>query len=186
MIPGKCVKLAQSCTRTPPVSVSNRVVPTRDGLWAIGAGVVLVPQIAPLRQLFETCGCSPGRRVAVVSHTSDDPPAPAQGASISRTGSASKVLWRRIVLTKARPEPPPTPIPSAVDPHTVEQARCRASRWSAQLDERPGRPVPCLLGLPGSTAGGMGVPTATTHRPAPVYGPPPILVLVVPPPEASS
>ncbi len=42
---------------------------------------------------------------------------------------------------------PPTPIPSAVDPHTVEQARCRASRWSASLYERPGRPVPCLLGL---------------------------------------
>ncbi len=40
----------------------------------------------------------------------------------------------------------PTPIPSAVDPHTVEQARCRASRWSAPLYERLGRPVPCLLG----------------------------------------
>jgi hypothetical protein len=39
----------------------------------------------------------------------------------------------------------PSRLPSA---HTyVERARCRASRWSAPLYERPGRPVPCLLGL---------------------------------------
>jgi hypothetical protein len=38
------------------------------------------------------------------------------------------------------------PIPSAVDPHTVERAWFRASRWSAPLYERPGRPGPRLLG----------------------------------------
>jgi hypothetical protein len=41
---------------------------------------------------------------------------------------------------------PPAPIPSAVDPHTVERAWFRASRWSAPLYERPGRPGPRLLG----------------------------------------
>lgn len=40
----------------------------------------------------------------------------------------------------------PAPIPSAVDPHTVERAWFRASRWSAPLYERPGRPGPRLLG----------------------------------------
>lgn len=39
----------------------------------------------------------------------------------------------------------PSRLPST---HThVERTRCRASRWSAPLYERPGRPVPCLLGL---------------------------------------
>jgi hypothetical protein len=45
-------------------------------------------------------------------------------------------------------DPPltPLPIPSAVDPHTVERAWFMASRWSAPLYERPGRHVPRLLG----------------------------------------
>jgi hypothetical protein len=38
------------------------------------------------------------------------------------------------------------PIPSAVDPHTVERAWFMASRWSAPLYERPGRHGPRLLG----------------------------------------
>src|SRR4051794_20821353 len=46
------------------------------------------------------------------------------------------------------PYPPlsPAPIPSAVDPHTVERAWLLASRWSALLYERPGRQEPRLLG----------------------------------------
>jgi integrase len=38
-------------------------------------------------------------------------------------------------------------IPSAVDPHIVERAGPRASRWSARLDERPWRPGAGLLGF---------------------------------------
>ncbi len=44
------------------------------------------------------------------------------------------------------PQPPLAPIPSAVDPHTVERAWFMASRWSAPLYERPGRHGPRLLG----------------------------------------
>lgn len=53
------------------------------------------------------------------------------------------------------PSRPPTAIPSAADPHTVERARARATRWSALPDVRPCRPGPGLLGSPGSVAGGM-------------------------------
>ena len=52
------------------------------------------------------------------------------------------------VLASRHLSPPLTsaPIPSAVDPHTVERAWFLASRWSAPLYERPGRQGPRLLG----------------------------------------
>lgn len=66
------------------------------------------------------------------------------------------------------------PIPSAVDPHTVEQARCLASRWSAPLYERPGRQVPCLLGSAWVDGGRDGSsprtpPTARSRRRRPLH-----------------
>lgn len=45
------------------------------------------------------------------------------------------------------PQLTPAPIPSAFDPHTVEQAWSLASRWSSPLHERPGRQGPRLLGF---------------------------------------
>ena len=39
------------------------------------------------------------------------------------------------------------------------------SRWSAQLDERPGHQGPGLLGLPGTTVGGMAAPPSATIQP---------------------
>lgn len=42
-----------------------------------------------------------------------------------------------IFTTYVSPPPTPAPIPSAFDPHTVERAWFRASRWSAPLYERP-------------------------------------------------
>lgn len=52
----------------------------------------------------------------------------------------------RLRPTHTSPPLTPAPIPSAVDPHTVERAWFMASRWSAPLYERPGRPGPRLLG----------------------------------------
>lgn len=84
-----------------------------------------------------------------------------------------------------QPSPPltPAPIPSAVDPHTVERAWFMASRWSAPLYERPGRHGPRLLdsawvdggrdgsspraplrtGSPGPVAGGHRTPSRRTR-----------------------
>jgi hypothetical protein len=52
----------------------------------------------------------------------------------------------------------PAPIPSAVDPHTVERAWFMASRWSAPLYERPGRHGPRLLGFAWVDGGRDGSP----------------------------
>jgi hypothetical protein len=61
----------------------------------------------------------------------------------------------------------PAPIPSAVDPHTVERAWFRASRWSAPLYERPGRPGPRLLGSAWVDGGRDG---STPRTPLPACG----------------
>lgn len=59
-------------------------------------------------------------------------------------------------------------ISSAADPHTVERARARVTRWSALPDERPCHPGPGLLGLPGSVAGGMA--SHLNHSPTKPFG----------------
>lgn len=69
------------------------------------------------------------------------------------------------VLTSATTYP--APIPSAVDPHTVERAWFRASRWSAPLYERPGRPEPRLLGSAWVDGGRDG---STPRTPLPARG----------------
>lgn len=68
--------------------------------------------------------------------------------------------------SKLPPYPPPTPapIPSAVDPHTVERAWFRASRWSAPPYERPGRPGPRLLGFAWVDGGRDGSTPRTPQR----------------------
>jgi hypothetical protein len=80
----------------------------------------------------------------------------------------------------------PAPIPSAVDPHTVERAWFRASRWSAPLYERPGRPGPRLLGFAWVDGGRDGSTHAHPYGPAVGDGAPSIPVPADPPPEASS
>lgn len=85
------------------------------------------------------------------------------------------------------PSPTPAPIPSAVDPHTVERAWFRASRWSAPLYERPGRPGPRLLGSAWVDGGRDGShPQTRPYGPAGGHGAPSIPVPADPPPEASS
>lgn len=79
----------------------------------------------------------------------------------------------------------PAPIPSAVDPHTVERAWPLVSRWSAPLYERPGHQGPRLLGFAWVDGGRDGSPrnhprTRTRQR----FPRPP--VPADPPPEASS
>src|SRR5262245_63921983 len=60
--------------------------------------------------------------------------------------SLSPPCTLRELSTFLSPTLSPAPIPSAVDPHTVERAWFMASRWSAPLYERPGRHGPRLLG----------------------------------------
>lgn len=79
------------------------------------------------------------------------------------------------------------PVQSAVDPRTVERAWFMASRWSAPLDERPGRHRPRLLGSAWVDGGRDGEPpTLTTMCPRPGTAPPSHSVPADPPPEASS
>lgn len=100
-----------------------------------------------------------GRERAVIPHSSPLPPA------------SRRIGHARGTAPSHSPPRLPSRLPST---HTyVERARALASRWSAQLDERPGRQGPCLLGLPGSMADGMGVPRPSHPRAAPAYGAPP-------------
>lgn len=56
---------------------------------------------------------------------------------VERCRLAERVDHRLTFSGHLHPPLSPASIPSAVDPHTVERAWSRASRWSAQLDERP-------------------------------------------------
>lgn len=55
------------------------------------------------------------------------------------TGTPLQIFERTGRLPPPLPDPPltPAPFPSAFDPHTVERAWFRASRWSAPLYVRP-------------------------------------------------
>ncbi|KAF2778914.1 hypothetical protein STPH1_3576 [Streptomyces sp. OM5714] len=68
------------------------------------------------------------------------------------------------LIEPPQPTTSPAPIPSAVDPHTVERAWFRASRWSAPLYERPGRPGPRLLGSAWVDGGRDGSTPRTPQR----------------------
>ncbi|CAM5726784.1 hypothetical protein STENM223S_07037 [Streptomyces tendae] len=90
------------------------------------------------------------------------------------TGKGERVRHRLMTASGLHPllvpPPSPTPIPSAVDPHTVERAWPLASRWSAPLYERPGRQGSRLLGsawVDGRRDGELPAPaTLGRHSPA--------------------
>lgn len=74
--------------------------------------------------------------------------------------------WPELATLPAATTYPPAPIPSAVDPHTVERAWALASKWSAPLNEDLDARGHARSTLSGPMAGRMGAPPAhATPRP---------------------
>jgi hypothetical protein len=118
---------------------------------------------------------------------------PANSSSRARSTCAPRTirvwLFARVAPKSGAPPRPttyPTPIPSAVDPHTVERAWFMASRWSAPLYERPGRHGPRLLGSAWVDGGRDGSSPRTPLRTRGRKRRPSIPVPADPPPEARS
>ena len=84
-----------------------------------------------------------------------------EGARMLRTRRQTLTFAVPAPITLPEPQLTPAPIPSAVDPHTVERAWFLASRWSAPLYERPGRQGPRLLGSAWVDGGRDGSPQRT-------------------------
>ena len=78
-------------------------------------------------------------------------------------------------LGLSNPLPSPASIPSAVDPHTVEQAWFRGVKVERATVRTTLTPLGRVCSaLPGSTVDGMGAPHARPTRPAPASGAPSI------------
>ncbi|MFF4549637.1 hypothetical protein ACFY1J_36330 [Streptomyces sp. NPDC001406] len=86
--------------------------------------------------------------------------------------------------TPQRP-PPTAPIPSALDPHTVERAWFRGVKVERATVRTTLTPLGRVCSaLPGATVDGMGAPRARHYVPAVGDGAPSIPVPADPPPEA--
>jgi hypothetical protein len=81
----------------------------------------------------------------------------------------------------------PAPIPSAVDPHTVERAWFRGVKVERATVRTTLTPLGRVCSaLPGSAVDGMGAPRARHYGPAVGDGAPSIPVPADPPPEVSA
>jgi hypothetical protein len=89
---------------------------------------------------------------------------------VHHSSSHDKQASRGLILQGFHPQPfmaQPPAIPSAVDPHTVERACPRVTRWSALPDERPWHPGPGLLGSAWVVGGRDGPPSQKPEEPPP-------------------